>query len=94
MTVAYHDAFPEGYLLVLAPGEDPEASLAHHLARACGSGKPAVWVDCRLLDTLSATATWLLWACQHRLQRRQVKPERMGATPDRLLYARRPATAW
>lgn len=73
MTVAYHEAFPDGYLLVLAPGDAPDAGLAHHLDRACRSGTPAVWVDCRLLDTLSATATWLLWACQHRLQRRQVK---------------------
>ena len=73
MTVAYHEAFSDGYLLVLAPDQAPATGLAHHLDLACRSGKPAVWVDCRLLDTLSATATWLLWACQHRLQRHLVK---------------------
>ena len=73
MTIAYHEAFPAGYLLVLASGEAPDADLAHHLDRACRSGKPAVWLDCRLLDSLSATSTWLLWACQYRLQRKQVK---------------------
>ena len=44
-----------------------------YLAQACHSGKPAVWVDCRLLDTLSTTAAWLLWACQHRLHRRHAR---------------------
>ena len=73
MTVVYHEAFSAGYLLVLAPGKDPDSGLAHHLDCACRNGKPAVWVDCRLFDTLSATATWLLWACQHRLQRKQVR---------------------
>ncbi len=73
MTIAYHEAFPAGYLLVLAPGHDSDAGLAHYLDRACRSGLPAVWVDCRLLDTLSDTATWLLWACRHRLQRKQVQ---------------------
>jgi len=71
MTVVYSEAFPAGYLLVLASGQDHDAGLAHHLDCACRSGTPAVWVDCRLLDTLSATAMWLLWACQHRLQRKQ-----------------------
>lgn len=73
MTIAYQAAFDAGYLLVLAPGEGPVTDLAHQLDYACRSGKPAVWVDCRLLDTLSATATWLLWACHLRLQHRQVK---------------------
>lgn len=72
MLVAYHESFPAGYLLVLASGESSDAGLAHHLDRACRSGKPAVWVDCRLLNTLSATAVWLLWACQHRLRRRHI----------------------
>jgi anti-anti-sigma regulatory factor len=73
MTVAYQEAFPAGYLLVLAPGGNSDATFAHHLDGACRSGKPAVWVDCRLLDTVSATAIWLLWACQRRLQRRQTQ---------------------
>ncbi|UOG77646.1 hypothetical protein MTX78_24875 (plasmid) [Hymenobacter tibetensis] len=70
--VIYHEALPTGYLLALAPdaGASNEAELADHLMRACCSGRPAVWVDCRLLDTLSATAAWLLWSCQLRLRRR------------------------
>lgn len=75
MMVIYHESLPKSYLLVLAP--DPanacSADLAQHLRRACGSGKPAVWVDCRLLDTLPTTAARLLWACHLRLQRRQVR---------------------
>jgi len=70
-----HELFPAGYLLALAPLATPtaEAELAAHLAHACRSGKPAVWVDCRLLQTLSATAAWLLWACQQRLHRRHAR---------------------
>lgn len=75
MMVIYHEALPESYLLILAP--DPSntssAELAQYLSRACGSGKPAVWVDCRLLDSLSASAVRLLWACHLRLRRRQVR---------------------
>lgn len=73
MMVPYHEAFADGYLLVLAPGDEAETQLAHYLDRACRSGKPAVWIDCRLLNTISATAAWLLWACQRRLHRRQVR---------------------
>jgi anti-anti-sigma regulatory factor len=70
-----HEVFPTGYLLALAPpaADTADAELAAHLAQACRSGKPAVWVDCRLLDTLSATAAWLLWACQQRLHRRHAR---------------------
>jgi anti-anti-sigma regulatory factor len=73
--IIYHDVFPTSYLLALAPtaAATAEAKLAAHLACACRSGKPAVWVDCRLLDTLSATAAWLLWACQQRLHRRHAR---------------------
>jgi len=72
--VVYHEAFTTGYLLALAPdaAATTESELADHLARACHCGPPAVWVDCRLLDTLSATAAWLLWSCQLRLRRRGV----------------------
>jgi anti-anti-sigma regulatory factor len=73
--VVYHEAFPTCYLLALAPDAviTTETDLAYHLARACRSGKPAVWVDCRLLDTLSATAAWLLWSSQQRLRRRGLR---------------------
>ena len=72
MLIVHHELLPEIYLLVLAP--DPAApsefELAHHLSCAARSGKPAVWVDCRLVATMSATAARLLWACQYRLRRR------------------------
>ena len=70
-----HELFPSSYLLALAPSASPasEAELAAHLAHACRSGKSAVWVDCRLLDTLTATAAWLLWSCQQRLHRRHAR---------------------
>ena len=76
--IVFHEPFPASYLLALAPTtaatpSTDEAELEAHLARACRSGKPAVWVDCRLLDTLSATAAWLLWACQQRLHRRHAR---------------------
>jgi anti-anti-sigma regulatory factor len=75
--IIYHDLFPTGYLLALAPHAAAtaavETDLEAHLARACDSGKPAVWVDCRLLHTLSARATWLLWACQQRLRQRHAR---------------------
>ena len=74
--VLFHEALHDGYLLVLAPDSNAtaltEAGLADHLDRACRSGKPTVWVDCRLLETVSATAAWLLWACYRRLRRRHV----------------------
>ena len=71
----FHELFPTSYLLALAPSSSPrsEAELAAHLALACRSGKSAVWVDCRLLDTLTTTAAWLLWSCQQRLQRRHAR---------------------
>ena len=71
--IIYHEPFLTSYLLALAPTAGPtdETDLEAHLAQACGSGKPAVWIDCRLLDTLSSRAAWLLWACQQRLQQRR-----------------------
>jgi hypothetical protein len=66
MLVVYHEALSEGYLLILVP--DPAspsiAELAHYLGQACGSGKPVVWVDCRLVDAVSAVAAQLLQACR------------------------------
>lgn len=73
MLIIYNEIVLDRYLLVLAPGKASEASLAEHLDRACRSNTPAVWVDCRLLDTVSATTAWLLWACQQRLRRRHVR---------------------
>ena len=73
--VICHELFPTSCLLALAPtaAATAETELEAHLAHACRSGQPAVWVDCRLLDTLSATAAWLLWACQQRLHRRHAR---------------------
>ncbi|UOG77683.1 STAS domain-containing protein (plasmid) [Hymenobacter tibetensis] len=80
--VVYHEALPTGYLLALAPdaGATTETELADHLEQACRSGRPAVWVDCRLLDTLSPTAVWLLWSCQLRLRRRGIPMILCGAS--------------
>lgn len=70
-----YEPLPAGYFLALASTTSPaaESRLAAHLAEACRSGKPAVWIDCRLLHTLSASAAWLLWACQQRLRRRHAR---------------------
>ena len=74
--IVCHELFPTGYLLALPPTVTTtlaETELEAHLTLACRSGRPVVWVDCRLLDTLSATAAWLLWACQQRLHRRHAR---------------------
>ena len=74
MMIVYHELLPQAYLLV--PAYDPTTSelpLAWQLKRAMRSGKPAVWVDCRLLHTLSATTIRLLRACHRSLQRRQAQ---------------------
>ena len=86
--IVCHELFPTSYLLALAPTTaTTETELEKHLAHACCSGKPAVWVDCRLLDTLSATAAWLLWACQQRLHRRHARLVlcRVPAAVERIL---------
>jgi anti-anti-sigma regulatory factor len=74
MMIVHHEILPDSYLLILAADHaDPsELELAHHLSCAARSDKPAVWVDCRLLDTLSTTAARLL-ACHHRLRRRNAQ---------------------
>jgi len=73
--VICHEILLDAYLLALAPDHTAtaETELLLHLAHACRSGKPAVVVDCRLLDTVSDTAAWLLWACQQRLHRRHAR---------------------
>jgi anti-anti-sigma regulatory factor len=75
MMIVHHEILPDSYLLILAADHaDPsELELAHHLSCAARSDKPAVWVDCRLLDTLSTTAARLLLACHHRLRRRNAQ---------------------
>ncbi|TGE06196.1 STAS domain-containing protein [Hymenobacter fodinae] len=73
--IACYQLLPTSYLLALAPTAvtTAETELAAHLSHACLSGKPAVWIDCRLLETVSPTAAWLLWACQQRLHRRKAR---------------------
>lgn len=73
--VVHHEALPESYLLALAPERaDPsERDLARCLGLACRSGKPAVWIDCHLLDGLSAVAARLLRASTYRLRQRRVQ---------------------
>ena len=68
--IAFRELLPTAYLLVLAPGPpDPrEQALAHELRQAAGSGRAAVWVDCRLLPTLSCRAVRLLRAWHGRLR--------------------------
>lgn len=72
MLIVHQELLADSYLLVLAP--DPanpsEIELAQQLSCAVRSGKPAVWVDCRLLHTMSATAVRLLCACHFRLRQR------------------------
>jgi anti-anti-sigma regulatory factor len=69
--IVYHELLPQAYVLGLAPGPATtlELALAQQLRCAERSGKTAVWVDCRLLTSLSARAVRLLHACHHRLRR-------------------------
>ena len=92
--VVYHEALPESYLLVLAPERaDPsERELARCLGLACRSGKPAVWIDCRLLDDLSAVAARLLRASTYRLRQRRV-PVVLCRVSERLEQALRQTIA-
>jgi anti-anti-sigma regulatory factor len=75
MTVVYHELLPDSYLLILAPGREhePETGLAHWLKRAQRSGKPAVWVDCGMLSSLSSEAIRLLWNSHYQLQEKQMQ---------------------
>jgi anti-anti-sigma regulatory factor len=75
MMIVHQELLPDSYLLILAadPTDPSELTLAHHLSCAARSNKPAVWVDCRLLDALSTTAARLLLACHHRLRRRKAQ---------------------
>lgn len=75
MMIVYHELLPQAYVLGLAPdaASPSEQALAQQLSHAEHSGKAAVWVDCRLLTSLSARAIHLLHACHHRLRRRQAQ---------------------
>jgi anti-anti-sigma factor len=75
MMIVHHELLPDSYLLILAAdlADSSEQELARHLSYAARSDKPAVWVDCRLLDVLSTKAARLLVACHHRLQRRNAQ---------------------
>ena len=70
MTVVYHEILADSYLLILAPGQqgEREGALAHWLHCAQRSGKPAVWVDCGMLSSLSDEAAGLLWSSHYQLQ--------------------------
>ena len=70
MKIVYREQLPESYLLVVGPGPvgEPEEALAHWLNCARTSGKPAVWVDCGMLNTLSEEAATLLLASHYQLQ--------------------------
>jgi anti-anti-sigma regulatory factor len=67
MMIVHHELLPDSYLLILAAdlADSSEQELARHLSYAARSDKPAVWVDCRLLDVLSTKAA--------RLQRRNAQ---------------------
>lgn len=75
MLVIHQALLPDAYLVVLASGTCPhaEAELAHSLAQAATCNRPAVWVDCRLLNTLSVTAGRLLRRLHHCLRQRQAE---------------------
>ncbi|WP_157781177.1 hypothetical protein [Hymenobacter sedentarius] len=70
MTTVYHELLPESYLLLLTPGppKDPESALDFSLGCAYRSGKPAVWVDCELVNALSTESTRALWSYHRKLQ--------------------------
>ena len=84
MTTVYHELLPHSYLLLLTPEPtaNPRLALAHHLRRACRSGKPAVWVDCELVPTLTAAAARTLCACHARLQKHHMKLVVVHASDD------------
>ena len=76
MVVVHHEVLSDSLLLLLAPGtpDQPQATLAHWLSRACRGDKPAVWVDCSLLPSpLPADAARQLWAAYERLRQQQVE---------------------
>lgn len=75
MHVVYHELLPESYLLILAPGRpgEPESVLARWLRRALRSGRASVWVDCGMLNSLSAGDARLLWRAHFQLQKQHAQ---------------------
>lgn len=75
MLIVHQELLPEAYLLVLASSSTAptEAELAHYLGQAAQSNCPAVWIDCRLLDTLSPLAGRLLRRLHHCLRQRHAQ---------------------
>ena len=83
MLVVYHEAFSDRYLITLIPSDTPEdAGLAAHLDRAYRSSKIAVWIDCRLVRTLSTTVTRLLRTCQYHMRHREARLVLCNASAD------------
>ncbi|GEM_PF-1402323 len=75
MLIVYQELLPEAYLLVLASNgaASAEAELAYHFGQAAQSGRPAVWIDCRLVDTFSPLAGRLLRRLHYCLRQRQAQ---------------------
>ena len=70
----YHEAFLDRYLITLVPSDIPEgAGLAARWDLAHRSRKIDVWIDCRLVRTLSTTVTQLLRTCQYHLRHREAR---------------------
>ena len=79
----YHEAFLDRYLITLVPSDIPEdAGLAAHWDRTCRSRKIDVWIDCRLVRTLSTTVTQLLRTCQYHLRHREARLVLCSALAD------------
>lgn len=72
MLLVYHEELPTGYLLAVAScyGHPAEAELPGFLRRICRSDKQYIWMDCRLLETLTAQTVRQLQALHLRLWRR------------------------
>lgn len=62
MLEVYREVLPDSYLLILhdTAARQAEADLARALHRASRSGKPAVWLDCSMVNYLSGEAQQLL----------------------------------
>ena len=83
MLVVYHEAYSDRYLITLVPSDIPEdAGLVAHWDRAGRSRKIDVWIDCRLVRTLSTTVTQLLRTCQYHLRHREARLVLCNASVD------------
>ena len=83
MLVVYHEAYSDRYLITLVPSDIPEdAVLVAHWDRAGRSRKIDVWIDCRLVRTLSTTVTQLLRTCQYHMRHREAHLVLCNASVD------------